>query len=128
MLRSKKFKSVAIGDLYTLGVTHSNELFGWGEGYLQGSNSNEPVLISSELKAKYVSAGWKHSAIIDVDGQVHTWGNGGSWFDGGGQLGENVTYTIHYQSTNTPSNICFIFFMNRSWKCNVRVSSKVSTH
>ena len=89
MLRSKKFKSLAIGDLYTLGLTHSNELFGWGEGYLQGSNSNEPVLISSKLKAKYVSAGWKHSAIIDLDGQVHTWGNGGSWFEGGGQLGED---------------------------------------
>lgn len=109
MLRSKKFKSVAIGDLYTLGVTHSNELFGWGEGYLQGSNSNEPVLISSELKAKYVSAGWKHSAIIDVDGQVHTWGNGGSWFDGGGQLGENRH--LHHSLSIQEHTIKYLFYI-----------------
>jgi len=89
MLRSKKFKSVAIGNLYTLGLTHSNELFGWGEGFLKGSKSNEPVLISSNIKATYVSSGWNHSAVIDVDGQVHTWGHGGSWLDGGGQLGES---------------------------------------
>lgn len=111
MLRSKKFKSVAVGDLYTLGVSHSNELFGWGEGYLQGSNSNEPVLISSELKVKHVSAGWKHSAIIDVEGQVHTWGNGGSWFDGGGQLGEDH-YLHHLLSTHEYiiKYLCYILY------------------
>ena len=37
-----------------------------------------------------ISAGSTHAAAIDEDGQVYTWGNGGSWWSGGGQLGHGV--------------------------------------
>jgi alpha-tubulin suppressor-like RCC1 family protein len=37
-----------------------------------------------------VSAGSTHAAVIDEDGQIYTWGEGGNWWRGGGQLGHGV--------------------------------------
>mmetsp|Transcript_866 Transcript_866/g.1481 ORF Transcript_866/g.1481 Transcript_866/m.1481 type:complete len:423 (-) Transcript_866:257-1525(-) len=87
MVKSKRFKQCAIGDTFTLGITSTNDLFGWGKDFVDGQQSNEPVPIAPGLKVKAVSAGTKHAALVDMNGQVHTWGYGGGWMSGGGQLG-----------------------------------------
>ena len=86
---SKRFKNVAIGPNWTLAVSDTNDLYAWGKNYMgKDSSSLEPVHIAPGLKVKSVASGYKHSAAIGVDGLVYTWGYGGSWFRGGGQLGK----------------------------------------
>jgi len=94
LVKSKKFSQLAIGELFTLGLTHDGQVFGWGHGFLgPKSQSNEPVLLPtpSSTKITYVAAGAKHAAAIDSAGQVLTWGFGGDWYKGGGQLGHGTT-------------------------------------
>ena len=105
LVRSKRFSDVAIGDGYTLGLTHGGELFGWGKNFLKGCDSREPILINVPLvnpksTIESMSAGTKHCAVIDSEGQVYSWGEGGSWMMGGGQLG-------HGESTSqeTPRSV-----------------------
>jgi len=91
-MKSKRFAQVAVGGTFTYALTHDGDLFGWGKDFLKYGDkvqSNEPVPIEipEGKKIVSVSAGLKHCAAIDVDGQVYTWGEGGSWYSGGGQLG-----------------------------------------
>jgi alpha-tubulin suppressor-like RCC1 family protein len=75
-----------------LGLTSGGALYGWGQGFLDAkSKSNEPQLIPTPKKIAKINTGSKHAAVIDVDGLVYTWGYGGSWMNGGGQLGHNST-------------------------------------
>jgi alpha-tubulin suppressor-like RCC1 family protein len=95
LVRSKRFSQIAIGGTFTIGLTHGGELLGWGTDFINyGKNemSNEPVLIdiAGGKKVISISAGMSHAAAIDEDGQVHSWGNGGSWLKGGGQLGHGT--------------------------------------
>lgn len=92
LMKSKRFARVAIGGSFTLATTHSGELFGWGTDFLnmgKGLQSNEPVLIEvpGGKRIVDVSAGLHHAAVIDENGHLYTWGDGGNWFKGGGQLG-----------------------------------------
>jgi alpha-tubulin suppressor-like RCC1 family protein len=87
LVKSKKFEKVSIGPSWTLGVSNTGDLYGWGRDYMPKEHSLEPVHIAPGLKVKSVASGYKHNAVIGMDGQIYTWGNGGSWFSGGGQLG-----------------------------------------
>lgn len=95
MVKSKRFSNVACGDSFSLGLTNAGELFGWGKGFAgEESQSNVPVPItlpSGAATIKEIFAGAKHAAAIDENGHVLTWGFGGSWFKGGGQLGHGDT-------------------------------------
>ena len=48
------------------------------------------TLVQGGKRIVDVSAGSTHAAVIDEDGQIYTWGEGGSWWKGGGQLGHGV--------------------------------------
>ena len=48
------------------------------------------VLVQGGKRIVDVSAGSTHAAVIDEDGQIYTWGEGGNWWKGGGQLGHGV--------------------------------------
>ena len=92
LMKSKRFAQIAVGGTFTFALTRDGDLFGWGKDFLKFGDkvqSNEPVKIEipEGKKIVSVSAGLKHYAAIDIDGQVYTWGEGGSWFSGGGQLG-----------------------------------------
>lgn len=107
LLKSKKFGQLAIGEKFTLGLTHDGDVFGWGQDFMgpveDGASSssssssssspppqsNEPLALPfpSGVKVKYIAAGTRHAAAIDTEGRVLTWGFGGDWYKGGGQLG-----------------------------------------
>lgn len=89
MVKSKRFALISVGENYSLGVTKSGELMGWGskEQLHQAADVKEPTLINTAKTIVHVSAGPKHAAAIDCDGGLWTWGYGGGWFKGGGQLG-----------------------------------------
>lgn len=99
----QSFSKIAVGDGFTLGICAiTNSLYGWGQGEVVGVKENdkpgtltaEPRIIplpSNDIKIIDVVAGLKHAAVIDSNGLLYTWGNNGSWMDGGGQLGHNST-------------------------------------
>lgn len=80
MLKSKRFKKLAVGDGFTLGVCSvTNSLYGWGEGPLIGRKepTPDPILLPlpptvKEIVGVYASS--HHAAILDTDGHVYTWG------------------------------------------------------
>lgn len=45
----------------------------------------------------------RHAALLDENGVVHTWGQNGSWFNGGGQLGLN-----HRDKVNKPTVVSLL--------------------
>lgn len=109
MVKSKRFKEVACGELFSLGLTQDGDLLGWGTGYEgEDSQANTPVplmLPEGCAKIEKIFAGARHAAALDINGNVLTWGHGGSWFKGGGQLGhgdttskENPTYIEELKS------------------------------
>ena len=47
MVKSKRFSEVACGDSFSLGLTESGDIFGWGRGFAgDDSQSNVPVPIN----------------------------------------------------------------------------------
>lgn len=76
---------VSCGGLHTMSTLHTGQTFVWGadqNGCLGlGSSARHakklPTLIP-KLASHAVSTGWKHSAAISMDGDLHTWGWGGS--------------------------------------------------
>ena len=72
-----------------MGLDSDGNVYGWGSDYIQNEKSNDPKLIPFPEKIKSISCGAKHSAAVDVNGALYTWGHGGSWMKGGGQLGHN---------------------------------------
>ena len=87
-LHSNRFQQLAIGDTFTLGITKQGKLFGWGQDFLgKGVEQKEPFPIPFETEAVVASCGSKHMAVIDKQGTAFTWGENGSFFSGGGQLG-----------------------------------------
>jgi alpha-tubulin suppressor-like RCC1 family protein len=105
MLKSKQFHQVAVGNNCSFGIdSNTGNLYGWGQGYLvnvkhdsePGSKSAIPRLIPmpNDVKISSITASNEHAAAIDRDGLVYTWGNGGSWMKGGGQLGHGNRDTV----------------------------------
>uniref|UniRef100_A0A2C9KCS9 B30.2/SPRY domain-containing protein n=1 Tax=Biomphalaria glabrata TaxID=6526 RepID=A0A2C9KCS9_BIOGL len=81
----KKISSSKGSDGHTLALTTEGELFSWGDGDygklgLGGNHTQKsPKLIQGPLAQKVVktmSAGYRHSAAVTVDGQLYTWGEG----------------------------------------------------
>jgi alpha-tubulin suppressor-like RCC1 family protein len=96
VLKSKNFNKVSIGDSCTFALTYDGDLYGMGTGVVNldgnhGAEHKEPIPVVVGQKVKSVSAGGKHAAYINTSGEVFTWGSGGSWFSGGGQLGHGNT-------------------------------------
>ena len=96
LLKSTSYNLVAVGSTYTLAITETGHLFGWGNRFGK-TQSLVPQIFPADRTYTHVSAGSKHAAAVDTDGQVYTWGDGGSWFSGGGQLGHDS-----YESFDEP--------------------------
>ena len=94
LLNSGNFTKLAIGSEFTFAITKTGGLFGWGNGYLEGKKSLQPEQIQSPAKFVEITAGRNHSAAIDDNGLVYTWGKEGDWMKGGGQLGHNAYETV----------------------------------
>ena len=91
LVKSKQYVKVACGENFTLALTDAGHLYGWGQGFLDAeSKSREPQIFPGQTLYTSIAAGKRHSAAIDKDGLVYTWGYGGSWMQGGGQLGHNA--------------------------------------
>lgn len=89
-MKSSIFAKVACAHDYTIGLSTDGDIYGWGKDYIGNKQSNEPELIPFPGKIIEISAGSNHSAAIDDQGVLFTWGAGGSWLSGGGQLGHGV--------------------------------------
>ncbi|GFO36542.1 HECT and rld domain-containing e3 ubiquitin protein ligase family member 1, partial [Plakobranchus ocellatus] len=81
----KKIASSKGSDGHTLALTTEGELFSWGDGDygklgLGGNHTQKfPKIIQGPLSSKVVkcmSAGYRHSAAVTVDGELYTWGEG----------------------------------------------------
>jgi len=93
------------GEGYTLAICNTTgKLFGWGQGDIVGTKLGVEGKLTAEPRAiplppnvekvTQVSSGPQHAAIIDQNGLVYTWGSGGGWLKGGGQLGHNSTKSV----------------------------------
>jgi len=96
------------GDVYMFGTSHYGEL-GLNEQIsnvplksIFGNNAtiNTPTKIDSLSNIKSLSLGGRHSAAIDEDGRVFTWGYGGNKLFGGGGLGHGDKNNL-----NTPKQV-----------------------
>eukprot|EP00605_Chrysophyceae_sp_TOSAG23-4_P002468 GSChrysophyteH1.ASY1.ANO1.2727.1 assembled CDS len=101
LLKSKTYTALACGREFSLGLTGSGDIYGWGRGFAgKDSQSNIPLpLDMSAVKdlgrhIVKIAAGPEHAAAIDNEGHVLTWGNNGGWYDGGGQLGHGNTDSL----------------------------------
>lgn len=108
------FTDVAIGKSFTLGVTSSGFLYGWGKLWGLGNEGKvsvlEPTALSLEPKFKKVAAGQHHGCAVDADGQVYTFGKypsaDGGFFSflsagpDGGWLGHG-----NHENCDTPTKI-----------------------
>ena len=72
-----------------MGLTSSGEVLIWGTFLSLKSNEPVPLQVPTDKKIVFISSGSSHIALVDEDGSVFTFGEGGSWFRGGGQLGHN---------------------------------------
>lgn len=100
-----------------MGVTNDGMLYGWGSGLVslsgdQSAEIREPLPLPTEGKVAFVAAGTKHAAYINTEGRVFTWGYGGSWLSGGGQLGHG--------SSNSESHPKMVEFLK---EYGVKISS-----
>lgn len=85
VLQLQNVHSLALGGLHSLAIPHSNQILSWGanqNGLLGlGSHANMSVSIPTLIPAVYASqasAGWKHNLAIGMEGQLMSWGWGGS--------------------------------------------------
>lgn len=90
-----RFRSVACGQNHTLAIDEDGAVWSWGKSDYgkcgHGGDSDQEVPMRVEalagVVAETVACGEFHSAVVDADGRLYTWGWGGSWLAGGGQLG-----------------------------------------
>lgn len=101
LVRSKQYTELSCGNSYTLGLTDTGEVHGWGKGF-SGDDSESLVPVAIDMSAARdrdrkivkVVAGPRHCAAIDNQGSVLTWGDNGGWYEGGGQLGHGDTQAV----------------------------------
>lgn len=90
-----------MGQTSTFAVTSdTRSLLGWGTGLINfagetDTKHKEPTLLPFQKRVDFVSVGTKHAALIDSAGLVYTWGHGGDWLRGGGQLGHGDKASHH---------------------------------
>ena len=82
------------GRVYTWGKNDCGQL-GHGEGYENIGLVPELVTGLESVKIKQVSCGHFHTAALSEDGELYTWGWGGSFFQGAGALGHGDKTTRH---------------------------------
>jgi alpha-tubulin suppressor-like RCC1 family protein len=113
---SNMVETVSCGETHVFALTEEGELYGWGSnenGRLGLSNnykeSSVPTLIDvcGGKKIVNVDAGNRHSACIDINGRLYTWGSGGN-----GRLGHGTTKDL-----SSPTNVLSTI-MNKHVKLN----------
>jgi len=93
-LSSNSVQMVSAGGSHTLMIRHGGTLWAWGAGQYgrlgDGDTSNHNVAVPTQIGTVsnwvYVAAGGLHSAAIDANGDLWTWGAAGQ-----GQLGNGTT-------------------------------------
>ncbi|KAJ1460733.1 regulator of chromosome condensation 1/beta-lactamase-inhibitor protein II [Pelagophyceae sp. CCMP2097] len=89
------FAHVACGTSHSLAVDGAGALWSWGKpkygelGHGTDEETPKPKRVQGVEGVKFtsVACGEFHSAAIDSQGLLWTWGYGGSWVSGGGHLG-----------------------------------------
>lgn len=75
------FKSLALGELFSCGLTGSQQAFCWGnnsKGQLGNGSSDRALLptpVSGNLSLKALAGGGGHACALDLSGQAHCWGS-----------------------------------------------------
>ena len=102
IIRSKRFKSFAVGSQYTLALDQQGKLYHWGLSHTKKFQSNEPKPLDMEKRFSKIAIGSNHAAAVSEDGEVYTWGRnqGSNWMGisfmgGGGYLGHGDTQSVH---------------------------------
>mmetsp|Transcript_19224 Transcript_19224/g.59166 ORF Transcript_19224/g.59166 Transcript_19224/m.59166 type:complete len:402 (-) Transcript_19224:32-1237(-) len=88
-------RDVACGQNHTLAVDDGGRVWSWGKsdygkcGHGDDKDCPEPKIIEAlaGVDVAAVACGETHSLAVDSDGRAYSWGWGGSWISGGGQLG-----------------------------------------
>ena len=90
------FKKIACGTNHSLGIDDLGRVWAWGKndysklglsGTLEQQSFPKVVEALDGVEAESVACGDFHSAVVDTEGRLYTWGWGGTWLSGGGQLG-----------------------------------------
>ena len=91
------YKKIACGTNHTLAIDDEGQVWAWGKaeyGKLPGMKEDQPYPIKVDafkgVDAESVACGDFHSAVVDTEGRLYTWGWGGTWLAGGGQLGHGT--------------------------------------
>eukprot|EP01038_Epipyxis_sp_PR26KG_P007864 gene7864-10673_t len=106
LLKSRRFKNAFIGESQTIFLTKENQTLLSGKVINGDTTYKEPVLLDLPDNASIVngSIGSKHAGLVDDKGKVYTWGHGGDWMSGGGQLGHGSR-----ASENNPKLVSALF-------------------
>lgn len=88
-------RDISCGTNHTLAIDADGQVWSWGKSDYgkcgHGGDADQPfpkkVEALAGVDAVLSACGEFHSAVVDSDGRLYTWGWGGSWFSGGGQLG-----------------------------------------
>ena len=88
-------RDVACGTNHTLAVDGDGAVWSWGKsdfgkcGHGDDADCKAPARVAAlaGVDVVAVACGESHSLALDGDGRVYSWGWGGSWLSGGGQLG-----------------------------------------
>ena len=99
---NRKWKKVSAGEFHTLGLTDSNELFGWGRnttgqlgiGFNSSSKNLEPIRVGNQTWID-IESGYMSSGAINNNNELYTWG-----LNNFGQLGIGNT-----ASKNEPTKV-----------------------
>lgn len=91
-----QFVDLSTGKDYTLALTRDGRIVSWGSGAdgklgtgVVENKPRAPAFVDVPgVKFAKVYAGYRHSAAVDSEGNLWTWGFGGDRVGGGGQLGQ----------------------------------------
>lgn len=76
--------SISYGKTHNIALSSTKSVYTWGEKAMYGelglgalmteAKSPMPVKILKEVKVKSISSGYSHSAALDINGNLYTWG------------------------------------------------------